>query len=255
MRQCEPRAPAVTNELIFRGGANLSAVWRPSAVKNTPRSSESPFRALSGWYVGCSVLSQIMVDHPDTPPVVVVIAASAGGLRALRTILAGLPKSFPAALVIVQHRSMGSMLTSLLEKKSALPVSNAVEGQTVEAGHVYVNRPDRHLTINAEHRFEYHGGQKIRHVLSSANPLFESSADVFGPGTIGVVLTGSDHDGTDGVQAIKSGGGIVIAQDEATSEHFHMPASAISTGSVDYVLPLDDIAPALVRLVQRREAH
>jgi two-component system chemotaxis response regulator CheB len=191
-----------------------------------------------------------MADHPETLPVGVVIAPSAGGLRALRTILAGLLKSFPAAVVVVQHRSIGSMLTSLLEKKSVLPVSDAVEGQTIEAGRVYVNRPDRHLTINDEHRFEYRDGQKIRHVLSSANPLFESSADVFGHGTIGVMLTGSDHDGTDGVQAIKSGGGIVIAQDKATSEHFHMPASAISTGSVDYVLPLDDIAPALVRLVR-----
>jgi two-component system chemotaxis response regulator CheB len=89
-------------------------------------------------------------------------------------------------------------------------------------------------------------------VLSSANPLLESVAPIFSDHVIAVVLTGSGLDATDGVQAVKACGGIVIAQDEATSLHFGMPGSAIRTGVVDRVLPLSSIAPALVELVSAR---
>ena len=115
-----------------------------------------------------------------------------------------------------------------------------------------IARADRHLTVTHNARFEYLDGHRIRHVLSSANPLFTSAADVFGTGAIGVVLTGTDHDGTDGVQAISGEGGLVIAQDKGTSEHFGMPRSAILTGAVHWVLPLEEIAPALVRVAKAR---
>jgi len=95
---------------------------------------------------------------------------------------------------------------------------------------------------------------KIRHVLSSANPLFTSAAGVYGDGVIAVVLTGGDSDATDGVQSVSEAGGIVIAQDEATPQNFSMPRSAIKTGSVDYVLPLDEIAPKLLDLLSARRA-
>lgn len=89
-------------------------------------------------------------------------------------------------------------------------------------------------------------------MLSSANPLFASAANTFGDAAIGLVLTGTDSDATDGVQAIKERGGLVIAQDRRTSEYFDMPRSAIATGAVDLVLPLDEIAPALVRVATAR---
>jgi two-component system chemotaxis response regulator CheB len=89
---------------------------------------------------------------------------------------------------------------------------------------------------------------RIRHVLSSANPLFSSAAKVFGSRVIAIVLTGSDRDATNGVQTVKTRGGIVIAQDRATSKMFAMPRSAIETGCVDRVMPLEEIAPALMRL-------
>ena len=85
-------------------------------------------------------------------------------------------------------------------------------------------------------------------MLSSANPLFATAAQVLGP-VIGVVLTGMGQDGTDGVRAVKQAGGVIIAQDEATSEWFSMPRSAIATGLVDYVLPLDRIGAKLVELL------
>jgi two-component system chemotaxis response regulator CheB len=178
------------------------------------------------------------------------MAASAGGIEAVTTILHALPSEFPAAIVLVQHRSPSrpSLLKAILARHTTLRVADAEAGATLERGHVYIARSDQHLTVNEERRFAYVDGRRIRHVLSSANPLFISVAARFGPSTIGVVLSGSGSDGTDGVQSIKAQGGTVIAQDERTAQHFGMPGAAIQTGAVDYVLPVDEIAPALVRL-------
>jgi two-component system chemotaxis response regulator CheB len=106
--------------------------------------------------------------------------------------------------------------------------------------------------VDADLRVALADGRKIRGVLSSANPLFESAARALPSRVIAVVLTGYDRDGTDGVQAVKRSGGIVIAQDEATSESFGMPRSAIETGCVDRVLPLQEIGPALVARANAR---
>lgn len=186
-----------------------------------------------------------------TAPAVVVIVASAGGVTALMRLVSALPPDFPAAVVIVLHRPADyeSHLISLLARRTVLPVEDALPGGAVEAGTVYVSRPDQHLLITHRRRFAYSDGQRIRHLLSSANPLFSSSAQAFGRRAIGVVLTGTGRNGTDGVQAIKEHGGIVIVQNRATAEHFDMPRSAVATGVVDYVLPLDDIAPTVERLV------
>ena len=191
------------------------------------------------------------IDTRFHEPKIVVIAASAGGIRALTTILSMLPPDFPAPIVIVQHRSLAaqSFLTSILARATRLKVAEAEQGEPLEPGTVYVARPDRHLTVTRLASFAYVDGRRIRHLLSSANPLFSSSADVFGSNAVAVVLTGTGHDGTDGVQAIKARGGTVIVQNEATSEHFSMPHSAIESGAVDIVLPLNEIAAALVNAV------
>ena len=110
--------------------------------------------------------------------------------------------------------------------------------------------PAAHLTFNRDGTFSYADGTRIRHLMSSANPLFTSAAEVFGAKAIAVVLTGSGFDGTDGVQAIRALGGTVIAQDPTTSRYPSMPAAAIRTGSVDYVLPIEDVAPLLIRLTR-----
>ena len=113
---------------------------------------------------------------------------------------------------------------------------------------MYLAPPDLHLTVHRDDTFGLSDGRKIRHVRSSANPLFESAAEAFGGRVVAVVLTGGDRDAPDGVQSVKTYGGTVIAQDEPTSVHFNMPRSAIETGCVDWVLPLEKIAPILVDL-------
>jgi two-component system, chemotaxis family, protein-glutamate methylesterase/glutaminase len=122
-------------------------------------------------------------------------------------------------------------------------------GDRIVPGVVYVARPDLHLLVTPDCRFEYRDGHRIKFVRSSANPLFESAARVFDGRPVAVVLTGGGSDATDGVQSVRAASGTVIVQDQATSEHWSMPESAIRSGAVDLVLPLDAIAPALAALV------
>jgi two-component system chemotaxis response regulator CheB len=186
----------------------------------------------------------------------VVMAASAGGVHALQAVLFALPADFQVPIAVVQHRStrQPNLLARVLGRCTALAVKIAEPSEVMQPGTVYLAPPDLHLTVHRDGSFALSDGQKIRHVRSSANPLFESAAEAFGGRVIAVVLTGGDRDATDGVQSVKAHGGMVIAQDEATSEHFGMPHAAIETGCVDWVLPVEQIGPTLVKLMTDAEA-
>jgi two-component system chemotaxis response regulator CheB len=190
----------------------------------------------------------------DGAPWLVVMAASAGGIKALRTILGDLPADFPAAIVIVQHRppNRDGYLDDVLRSRARLPVTVAAQGEAIRPGRIYLARPDSHVTITPERSLVYRDGTMIRFVQSSANPLFETAGTAFDGHVVAVVLSGFGRDATDGVQGVKANGGTVIAQDQATSEHWGMPSSAIATGAVDYVLPVEAIAPTLDSLVRGR---
>jgi two-component system chemotaxis response regulator CheB len=186
------------------------------------------------------------------PPWLIILAASAGGVQALRTIVGGLPSGLPAAVLVVLHRPAGhtSYLRELLETCSPLPVVDAQDGDAISGGVVYVARTDAHLTVTGDERLLHQNGRQIRFTRSGANLLLETAAATFGERVIAVVLTGGGSDATDGVQAVKASGGVVLAQDEASSELWGMPRAAIDTGAVDYVLPLDGIAPVLEAIVR-----
>lgn len=188
----------------------------------------------------------------STPSRLVAIGASAGGLNAFSTILAALPENFPAPIVIVQHLSADfpSRLAYLLGDVTRLPVKEAQQDDRLRAGRVYVAPPGKHLVINSNLSLSLSLAPKVHHCRPSADVLFRSAAASCAAGTIGVVLTGGDGDGADGIQAIKAAGGITIAQDLPSSQQPSMPLNAAATGSVDYVLPLPEIAAALVTLVQ-----
>jgi two-component system chemotaxis response regulator CheB len=183
---------------------------------------------------------------------VVVIAASAGGIPALGTLLAGLPHDFPLPIAVVQHRTAShpQMLAHVLGRRTALKVKFAEEGEALQPGTVYLAPHDLHMTVRRDRSIALVDGLKIRHVRSSANPLFASAALALQGRVIAVVLTGYDRDGTDGVQTVKGQGGIVIAQDKSTSVNFGMPRSAIESGAVEHILPLGKIAGELVRLAK-----
>ena len=128
-------------------------------------------------------------------------------------------------------------------------MKQAEDGDRIEPGTVYIAPPDNHLLANANGTLSLTQTELVHFVRPSADLLFESVAASFRDRAIAVVLTGSGADGAMGVRAIKKMGGTVIAQDEETSEFFAMPSAAIATGHVDFVLPLEEIRPALVTLV------
>jgi two-component system, chemotaxis family, protein-glutamate methylesterase/glutaminase len=181
---------------------------------------------------------------------IVVLAGSAGGLDALTTVLASLPRDFPLPVAVVLHRSTHgpNLLADVLSRHTALRVTQANAGDGLRAGTVYLAPSDLHLSVTRAHTFALTGGGRQSYVLSSADPLFLSVARVYERRVVAVVLSGSGHDGAEGARAVGRAGGTVLVQDEATAQAFGMPAAAIATGEVDAVLPLGAIGPALVRL-------
>ena len=179
-----------------------------------------------------------------------------GGIEAIPKLLSGLAPDLDATVVVVQHRKAvaDGYLQVILRRKARMPVVTALPDDPLVPGVVYIARPDLHLVITGDRRFKYTNGRRIRHVLSSANPLLESAAAVFGRRLIAVVLTGLGCDATDGVQTVKAHGGVIIVQDRASSEQWSMPSAALGTGVVDHVLPLDAIGPAINAIVQGETA-
>ena len=190
------------------------------------------------------------------PYEIVALAASAGGLKALTDVLAALPQNFPAALVVVQHLDPRhrSLMAEILGKRTALTVRQALEGDALRAGLALIAPPDRHLLVNPDGTVSLSQSELVHFVRPSADLLFESTAASFRERAIAVVLSGSGSDGAMGVRAIKKTGGTVIVQDQNTSEFFGMPGAAQRTGAVDFVLPLEEIAPALEKLVRAENA-
>ena len=184
---------------------------------------------------------------------VVAMATSAGGLNALTVILGGLPVNFPAAITIVMHVSPDhkSLLVAILKCRTLLTVKQAQTGDVLCHSCVFVAPPNHHMSVLEGGILELSStsAEKVHHARPSAEPLFTSVAGVYQQNAIAVVLTGGDGDGSIGVQIIKEKGGRVIAQDRLTSEDYSMPETSIQTGDVDFILPLEKIAPKLIELV------
>lgn len=181
----------------------------------------------------------------------VAIVTSAGGLHALTAVLADLPENFPAPIAIVQHLSPHGpdLLAGILNRCTRLQVKQAVAGDRLQAGVVYIAPPDHHLLINSAGIITLAHTAKVNFARPSADVLLESVAHSFRQRVVAVVLTGKGRDGATGIQHIKQFGGTTIAQDQTTAKFFDMPQAAIQTLAVDFVLPLADIAPMLVKLV------
>ena len=186
---------------------------------------------------------------------VVAIAASAGGLNAINIVLANLPSEFPATIVVVQHLDPRhrSLMAEILARNTPLSVKQAEDGETMEPGTVYIAPPDQHLLVNSDGTLALSQSELVHFVRPSADLLFESVAASHKERSIAVVLTGTGSDGSMGVQAIKKMGGTVICQDVDTAEFTGMPLAALQSKCVDFSLPLDEIAAALVTLVMKGE--
>jgi two-component system chemotaxis response regulator CheB len=187
------------------------------------------------------------VRHRDA----IVIGASAGGITALRQLLSELGRDVAASYFVVQHLSPAaeSHLADILQRTSALPVVWAEHGRVAERGHVYVAPPDRHLLVDGE-RVLVVGGPRENRARPSINRLFRSAAASYARRTVGVLLTGRLDDGTAGLAAVRSAGGVSIVQDPREAEQAEMPRTAVEAGVADHVAPLADI-PALIGQLTR----
>jgi two-component system chemotaxis response regulator CheB len=179
----------------------------------------------------------------------VVIGTSAGGIEALRGLIAALPADFPAPLAIVMHTSPQSpgVLHEILARSGPLPAVSPQQAERLTPGVIYVAPPDHHLIVEPLHVRPTKGPRENR-FRPAIDPLFRSAAQVYGPRAIGVILTGNLDDGSAGLWAIKQLGGTAIVQDPNEALFPSMPASAIAHVSVDHVVPLAAIPALLVRL-------
>ncbi len=181
----------------------------------------------------------------------VALACSAGGLGAVREILAALPADFPAPIILAQHRgdSSAEVLVQLLSAWTGLRVKSAEPMETMRAGWVYVCPPGKHIEVATEHLLHTWEGPRIGFMRPSCDLLFRSVATIFGERGVCVVLTGSGDDGALATRKVRREGGFVIAQDNS-ADFPEMPNAAVELGRVDLVLPLREIAFALCQLVQ-----
>jgi two-component system chemotaxis response regulator CheB len=180
-------------------------------------------------------------------PSVVVVGTSLGGLSALSMLLKAMPKHLAVPMAIVQHRgkSEDDALGRLLAAQTPLRVTEPEDKERLQPGWVYIAPADYHLLIEGE-TLSLSTAAPHNFARPSIDLLFESAADSHGSGVLGVVLTGSNHDGAQGARRIKQRGGTVFVQDPATAQSRVMPAAALAATSVDAVLPLPELCLRLL---------
>src|SRR5215475_12352589 len=183
---------------------------------------------------------------------VVVLGASTGGPATVMRLAPGFTREFPAAVFLVQHMpaSFTSQYATQLAEFTGIRVKEAEANEPVQPGTLYICPGGQHLRITPTGRIQLDSTSgRINGYLPNIDVTMESAAAFAGSMAIGVVLTGMGNDGAAGAKAIQSAGGLVIAQDEATSVIFGMPAEAIKTANVQHVLAIDDIYAAIEKRV------
>jgi two-component system chemotaxis response regulator CheB len=186
---------------------------------------------------------------------IIVIGGSAGGIAALQAIVSQLPSDFPAAVFIVVHvpAYTPSRLPQVLNHSGLLPAHHARHDEAILPGKIYVAPPDHHLLIRPG-RIELSRGPRENHSRPAIDPLFRTAARAYGRRVIGIVLSGALHDGSLGLLAVKTRGGVAIVQDPDEAVVDSMPRSALKLVSADHVLPVSQIPGVLLSLVEKQDA-
>ncbi|MDB5283378.1 MAG: CheB methylesterase [Bacteroidota bacterium] len=179
---------------------------------------------------------------------VIVIGSSAGGFLALSALLEKLPADYPLPIIVVQHRSKdpNALFEEILQHKCRIRIKQADEKEKIVGATVYVAPPDYHLLIERDGSFSLSLEDPVKFSRPSIDILFETAAEVFRDKLIGIILTGANSDGTNGICAIKRHGGLTIAEDPEEAKYPAMPLSAIESGAVEMVLTLNKMSDFLL---------
>jgi chemotaxis protein methyltransferase CheR len=193
----------------------------------------------------------------QNPPGVLAIGCSLGGLKALQTLLPGLPASFPLPVLITQHiaASPASAMAEVLQKDCALAVQEAKVGEKIQAGCIYLAPADYHLLLNDDWTLALSSEEKDHYARPSINLMFESVAEVCGSQSIGMLLTGANDDGARGLGLIKAAGGYTMVQDPKNAEAPAMPLAALRIIRPDSLLPISSMAVAVTTRARLIGAH
>ena len=182
----------------------------------------------------------------------IIIGASWGGLEALSTILSLLPSDFPLPILVVQHRQRNPLgseyFIEILNRRCHLNVLEPDDKELTEAGNIYLAPSNYHMLVEHKGALALSNDEPVHYSRPSIDILFESAAESYQQSVIGVILTGANQDGAEGLQAIKARGGYTLVQDPATAEVDTMPLAAIAAAQPDVILPLKDIASFLIKL-------
>ena len=179
----------------------------------------------------------------------VVIGASAGGVQALLTVLADLPRSFHLPLIVVLHLPEGrdSQLAEIFQYRLPIEVREAADKETILPGTLYFAGPDYHLLVEMDRTFSLSSEEPLHYSRPSINVLMESAADAYGPALAGILLTGANEDGATGMARIKQQGGLTVVQDPAEAAVPTMPEAAIRRQAPDFILTLASIRDFLLK--------
>lgn len=187
----------------------------------------------------------------------VVIGVSAGGLHALSQIVPEFEKGYPLAIIIVQHRlnDHNDFLAEYLNNLSELEVKEPQSLESVLPSHIYVAPAGYHLLIERNKKFSFSVDPPVCYSIPSIDVLFQSAAICYQEKLIGVILTGANSDGSDGLKTIKEYGGLTVVQDPSTAEVDFMPKAAINNTDIDHIIPLKQIGLFLKQLEFNRVKH
>lgn len=180
----------------------------------------------------------------------IVIGASFGGMEAIKVLLAALPASFNIPISIVLHignHNISSYL-SMLKNKTTFTVKEAEEKEIIKPGFVYFSPPNYHLQMENNFTFSLSTDEKVNFSRPSIDVLFETAAWTYKHELLGILLTGSNSDGADGLKTIKEYGGITIVENPETAFAKNMPGSAIKKEKPSFILNLEDIAEKIIEL-------
>src|SRR5579864_905822 len=223
----------------------------PSLVPVPDRVRETSHRAPAAAHASAPIVQRAFSSQN---PRVLLIGSSTGGPQALMSLVADIgPVIDRFTVLITQHMppTFTTILAEHLARASNRPAREAVDGEAIKAGHIYLAPGGRHMRV-ARHGTEaviaLDDGPAVNFCKPAVDPLFSSAIDVWQGSTLAVVLTGMGSDGMRGGKDIVAAGGSVIAQDEATSVVWGMPGAAANAGICAAILPLNQIAPKLVRL-------